>query len=83
MTESEFIAIAKRPPNEFERRMNGIDQPTAQQMQRELEADVWPWPMSQDAQRLHDGIERFAKRQTDATRDGFRKAHDDFMKQFR
>lgn len=33
-----------------------------QLMLQQLEADAWPWPMSQDAQRQHDLIEAHIER---------------------
>ncbi|WP_227242426.1 hypothetical protein [Paraburkholderia caribensis] len=32
------------------------------QLLQQLEADAWPWPMSQDAQRHHDLIEAHIER---------------------
>lgn len=70
MTEAEFIAIAKRPPSEFERRMNGIpDSP------RDIAAPgAWPWPISEDAAKWVDSHRPAHEQQFDS------EAHRRFMR---
>lgn len=43
--------------------------------------DAWPWPMSEDAKRWVDTVEKFEQRRQDGLRETFNRAeHERFMR---